>query len=67
MINVFFFKICCYTVHRFERWSDATLEVMAKKWLEDVPALCINQQLANYLGYFKDVHSQMCCNSQPKG
>lgn len=43
---------------RFEPWPEETLEVIAKKCLEDIPGL--NDKLqGNYLGFLKSVHNSM--------
>ncbi len=42
----------------FESWPEETLEVIAKKWLDDIPGLSDKLQL-NYSNYFKNVHNSM--------
>lgn len=47
-----------HLLHRFEPWPEETLEVIAKKWLDDIPGLNDKLQL-NYSNYFKNVHNSM--------
>ena len=42
----------------FEHWPDETLEIIAKKMLEDVPGLN-EKKLVDYGGFLKFVHNEM--------